>query len=205
MTTIFIESKHLKTPEANFVKTYINEKFPDFKDFEIIPLNGWEGLWKTNKLIENKDLGIQNVVLFDADTLENSGGFKERKAKIETIKTEQGVEFELFLFPNNLLDGDFELVLENIINQEHKKLLDCFEEYEKCVDNSKGDSSLKYKLPIRKAKIYSYVDAFPKSRKQNERFKNGDWFFENKTYWNLDDKFLINLKQFIEKIINQTP
>ncbi len=204
MTTIFIESKHIKTPEANFVKTYINQKIPDFNDFEIIPLNGWKGLWKTNKLLENKDLGIKNVVLFDADTIENRGGYKKRKIGIEKIKTEQDVEFELFLFPNNKLDGDFELLLENIINKEHKKLLHCFEEYEKCVDNSKGGSDFKYKLPIRKAKIYSYVDAFPKSRKQNERFKNGDWFFENEKYWNLDDKFLINLKIFLDNISKKT-
>ena len=200
MTTIFIESKHLKTPEANFVKTYINFKFPHFKDFEIIPLNGWEGLWKTNKLIENKDLGNRNVIIFDADTPENNGGYAKRKAEIETIKKEQGVNFDLFLFPNNSSNGDFELLLENIINPEHKVLLDCFEKYEVCVKNSKTNSELTYKLPIRKAKIYSYIDAFPKSRRQNERFKNGDWFFDNETYWKLNDKYLDNLKHFLEQI-----
>ena len=204
MTTIFIESKHLKTPEANFIKTYINQKFPDFEDFEIIPLNGWQGLWKTNKLIENIDLGNQNIIIFDADTPENNGGFQKRKKEIEAIKAEKNIEFELFLFPNNSNDGDFELLLENIINKEHQNLLDCFGKYEKCIDNSKSNNPLKYKLPIRKAKIYSYVDAFPKSRKLNERFKSGDWFFENKTYWNLSAKYLNQLKQFIEQIINKT-
>ncbi len=204
MTTIFIESKHLKTPEANFVKTYINLKFPYFKNFEIVPLNGWQGLWKTNKLIENIDLGNQNIIIFDADSSNNNGGFQKRKKEIEAIKTEQNIDFELFLFPNNSDDGDFELLLENIINQKHKKLLDCFGKYEKCIDNSKSNNSLKYKLPIRKAKIYSYVDAFPKERKFNERFKNGDWFFENETYWNLSTKYLDSLKQFIEQFIDKT-
>lgn len=199
MTTIFIESKHLKTPEANFVKTYIHIKFPHFKDFEIIPLNGWEGLWKTNKLIENKDLGNRNVVIFDADTPENNGGFAERKAKIETIKEELNIDFDLFLFPDNSSNGDFELLLENIINPKHKILLDCFEKYETCIDNSKPNSELTYKLPIRKAKIYSYIDAFPKSRRLNERFKNGDWFFDNETYWKLNDKYLNSLKEFLEQ------
>ena len=202
MITIFIESKHLKTPEANFVRTYINQKFPDFKDFEFTALNGWQGLWKTNKLLENKDLGNKNVVIFDADTSENSGGFKKRKAQIETLKKEQNIEFELFLFPNNSLDGDFELLLENIINKKHYNLLNCFDKYEKCIDNSTSKNSINYKSPMRKAKIYSYVDAFPKSRKQNERFKNGDWFFENETYWDLNAEYLNSLKLFFEQIIN---
>ncbi len=202
MTTIFIESKHRNTPEANFIITFINIKFPDFVDFEIVPLNGWKGLWKTNKLIENRDLGNQNVIVFDADIPGNNGGFKKRKKQIETLKNELDVDFELFLFPNNSMDGDFELLLENIINKEHKKLLDCFEEYEECI--SRNNSPVKYRLPVRKAKIYSYIDAFPKSRKLNERFKNGDWFFENETYWNLDDDFLTNFEQFIEKVVSVT-
>lgn len=204
MVTIFVESKHLKTPEANFVRTYINQKFPDFQDFEIVPLNGWKGLWKTNKLIENIDLGIGNVVVFDADTSENNGGFQKRKKEIEAIKTEQDIDFDLFLFPNNSADGDFELLLENIINKDHKKLLDCFEKYEKCIDNSESDSPIKYELPIRKAKMYSYVDAFSKSGKQKERFKNGDWFFENEKHWNLNAEYIDSFKQFLEQIINKT-
>jgi len=204
MTTIFIESKKLETPEANFIKTYLTQKFPEFKEYEIIPLNGWNGLWKTNKLIENRDLGIKNVVIFDADTPDNNGGFDTRKSEIEAIKGELNVRFDLFLFPNNSSNGDFEQLLENIINNEHKILLDCFEKYEKCIDNTQTNNVLKYKLPIRKAKIYSYVDAFPKSRKENERFKNGDWFFENENYWNLNSEHLDSLKQFLEQIM-KTP
>lgn len=202
MISIFIESKDLKTQEANFVKTYLEQTFPNFTDFEIIPLNGWQGLSKAkNKLVENKDLGNKNIVIFDADIANNQGGFTQRKQAIEKIKTKENLDFELFLFPNNSSDGDFELLLENIINPIHQKLLDCFEEYENCIGASQGDTNPQYVLPIRKAKIYSYIDAFKKSRKQNERFKKGDWFFDNKEYWNLDSEYLNSLKEFLTQIL----
>lgn len=56
MTSIFIESKNRETTEALFIKTYINHILPNFKDYEIVPLNGWTNLRKINKLIENNIL-----------------------------------------------------------------------------------------------------------------------------------------------------
>ena len=61
-----------------------------------------------------------------------------------------------------------------------------------CVSSIKNsDGSNRFKLPIRKAKIYSYVDAFPKSNKKEEKFKRGDWFFDDDQIWNIDNNDFI--------------
>jgi hypothetical protein len=52
------------------------------------------------KMKENTANGIINLVVFDADTQKNSGGFAIRKAQIEAWKTTYGLRFGLFLFPN---------------------------------------------------------------------------------------------------------
>ncbi|MGB1205895.1 MAG: DUF3226 domain-containing protein [Chitinophagales bacterium] len=197
MIKIFVEGKG----DDKFLKSYLTflENEIVLNTYEIIPTRGWTKIPKlVNLFQENTDAEGTNLIIFDADSFKNGGGFAKRKAQLEAYKTTHQLEFELFLFPNQQNDGDYETLLENIINQEHSKLLTCFSQYENCIENTVDEKNEpKYVLPIRKAKIYSYIDAFPKSRKQKERFKRGDFFFENEKYWNLKADYLKPLKDFL--------
>ena len=110
---------------------------------------------------------------------------------------------ELFLFPNDKEDGDFELLLEHIVNEEHTCLLKCFEGYEKCVaGHVDNEGNPQYITPNRKAKIYAYLESIKKSKKELERFKNKkEFFFDNPKYWNLEAEYLLPLKQFLLNVI----
>lgn len=106
-----------------------------------------------------------------------------------------------FLFPNNNDDGAFEELLLNIINPQHKGLIDCFDKYEMCIGGQDASGEL-YETPNTKAKIYSYITSFKRSRKERERIKGGNWDFQNFKYWNLDAEYLKPLKEFIGKHVN---
>ncbi len=172
------------------------------KRIEFISCDGWTNLSKIrNILTENQDANKQNLIIFDADFELNDGGFEKRKNQIkESLQRIEINNYKIFLFPNNNDDGDFEILLEKIINTDHKCLLDCFKNYEECLSKFTDDKNMcKYNLPVRKSKMYSYIDAFPKNKEEKERFKSKkDWFFNNKIYWDLDNDYLKPLIFFLK-------
>lgn len=142
------------------------------------------------KLKDNEDNGVKNVIIFDADYsgIQESGGYKNRREYIEgELKKAEIQNYFLFLFPNNNDDGDFELLLENIINQEHNLVLKCFKNYEDCLKKS---ANYTYQIPSQKAKMYAYVNAIIESNKNKESLKKGNWFFDKSEYWNLQAEYL---------------
>ena len=64
-----------------------------------------------------------------------------------------------------------------------------------------------YNLPIRKSKIYSYVDALKKSAEEEDRFKkrkglkDEDFLFDRRDIWNFDSPRLLPLKDFLLQYI----
>ncbi len=201
MTQIVVEGR-----DSRFIEVYLeflieNKAIPKTTEFKILESNGWTNLPKLdNALIDNSKQKGKNLVIFDAD-FPDEGGLKKRESEITKIKTSLNLNFELFLFPNHKDDGDYELLLERIVNTTHQRLLDCFHNYETCVGQYNTAAQAIYKLPIRKAKMYSYIDAFPKSKNNNEKFKKGDLFFRNTEYWNLESVHLGALKEFLIKKI----
>lgn len=197
MVKIFVEGKEDKL----FIQEYLKHLSFNMQisEIEIENAGGWNKIaLLDNKFKEISDQNGKNLVIFDADSPKNGGGFQTRMNQLVTLKNKVEIEFELFLFPNHKDDGDFELLLENIINAKHRVLLECFAKYENCIKSSIDENDdFSYTLPIRKAKIYSYVDAFPKSNSQSEKFKNGDYFFWNEEYWNLNSNYLAPLKEFL--------
>ena len=121
-----------------------------------VNLNGYTGINTDKVLIEFKknDEGI-NLVILDADTANNEGGYDKRRAEILALKTRLGIEFELFLLPNDTEDGDLEVLLEKIINPKHQAIFECFKAYEDCLKIKNSG----YIIPARKAKIYGYMEA----------------------------------------------
>lgn len=175
---LFIESLLLKTFGKNYKESII-----------VIDAKGWQQLALLRQEFQKSaDEKGSNLIIFDSDSDINGGGFQKRRSEIQDICTNLGYDYKLFLFPNNSDDGDYETLLEKVINEKHRVLLNCFSEYERCISTQrdKGGESL-YVLPARKAKMYSYVDAFKKSRTKSQKFRNGDWFFEDNEYWNIEN------------------
>ena len=202
MIKIFVEGKGDKI----FLKAYIELLRKDgylntTSSIEFIDLKGWTNIGTVNNtFIENSDFGGINLVILDADNQSNQGGYTKRRLDIQEIKSKNALTFDLFLFPNNETDGDFETLLETIINQKHKGLLKCFTAYEDCIaKHNLPEAKTIYNLPIRKSKIYSYIDAFPKSRSEKEKFKQGEYFFAKPELWDLYSASLEPLKSFLLK------
>ena len=191
---IFIESDKETTNEGHFVRHMATLVYAgDSKEIEIVGTGGYTNLDQfAVQMQRNTDNGIKNLVIFDAD-FPKEGGFEKRKAELLSVKAEKGVDFELFLFPNNKDDGTFEHLLEHLATEEHKGLLECFEGYESCI---RGRNNPKYISPDQKAKMYAYVST-QTDPKDIKMFKKGDWRFNQTDLWNLDVDYLTSLKDFL--------
>lgn len=190
----------VKGNEKRFIEDLIEVRLGKIKgvDFEVLRSGGWTKLDEIKpKIQEFNDLGHHVQIIFDADT-PPEGGNENRRQLIEQFRTENNLNFELFLFPENTSDGDFELLLEGGINDNHRRILDCFDDYEHCIGQFNSDQKV-YNLPIRKSKIYAYVDTFPKSNKQSEKFKQGYFFYKNPEIWDLSSEQINPLLDFIQK------
>lgn len=158
--------------DKRFISQLLDFKFGIKNDERIIVANGWNKL--TSSDTENVYLNIMRrntanngitLVVFDADD-----NYNQRKKEILSWKEKNGVDFELFLFPNNNDNGDLEVLLENIINTQNQPVMDCWDNYEKslaCVDipwrNGKPLTN-----PARKTKIYAYLEVLLDSSKKEK-------------------------------------
>lgn len=208
MIKIFIESgvrqaeKYGKetTDEKDFVEKFIQHHFPKYKLYQDYVVEGTGGKDRLhefqNILQENSFDGGANLVIYDADCSKNNGGFTKRIAHYNAQKTALNVDFDLFLWPDNHSDGDFETMLLQITLRKHKGLIDCFNQYVKRIKRL-GRGKIKYNVPGRKGCIHSYISAMPMKRKEKELFSKGYWAFDNKDYWNLDAEYIQPLKVFL--------
>ena len=212
MTRIFIESgvqqssKKGKetTNEQNFVEEFIAHHFPEKRkgvDFEVIGIGGKDTLAVTKLPFEENTLaGGTNILLFDADTAENLGGYAVRSEELLREKDELGLDFELFLWPNNQDDGDFESLLMQMVNPIHQCLLDCFNGFEMCIRGNDPEEKL-YKTPERKSAIYTYINSFIKTQSEEKKMKAGYWFFNDSRFWNLDADAGKPFAEFLKHIL----
>ena len=173
--------------------------------WEVISAGGYTNLHKIDQQFrENTDQGGENLIIFDADSPSTGGGVANRTKYLEDKLRELSLSASIFLFPNNSADGDYESLLVQIVNEEHRCLLDCFDGYERCVGGYLNpDGSQKYVTPNRKAKVYAYMESFKRSRRAREELKNGKrFFFDNPEYWNLNSPCLDPLKEFLMEHIH---
>jgi len=189
------------TNEWHFIKQYIMHLFPDLPEYsiDIIDVGGKDKLRIFgNKMRDFSMLGDKNIVIFDCDSLSAGGGIEKRRAELARTRAELKVDFDFFLFPNDRDEGTFEDMLLHIINSGHSGIMDCFSRYEACVG---GQNELKgglmYEMPNVKAKIYTYIMSFRRSRRASAKVKGGDWDFQNIEYWDLDSEYLAPLKAFL--------
>ena len=75
-----------------------------------------------------QDSGEQVIVFADADTIAKGWGYNKRKAAIDKGMWDHGISFPYFLYPNNLDDGDVEMLMESAARRDaHTIFFDCFE------------------------------------------------------------------------------
>ena len=148
-----------------------------------------------NALKQNTDVGGKNLVIFDADE-----DCESRRKELLAIQEEFGVEFELFLLPNNKDAGALEDMLEQIINLNNQPVMDCWQTYEGELEKVRIPTKTPPTLtiPAKKTKIYAYLETLlGKSKSQKKLIKDANRNYENTQHWNLDSEFLEPLKEFL--------
>ena len=207
MVNIFLEAKSNKTPEACFVKAIVKKYFPHAEeggDYKFIYVDGKDNLPNVvPEMLTNTADGGVNLVIFDADTLENGGGFVTRQQQLMDKKAEIGVSFDLFLYPSDGEDGDVEVLMERIAcKDKHARFFSCFQMYENCISQDKdSDGKPRYKTPNRKGKLHTYINAMQLNNRQMRGLGSGQWLFDNNDYWNLDSDDLQPLVNFLSKYL----
>lgn len=194
MTYIFLETGKPATSEAVFIKTLIENLGYNISSNKVEFVNGYKNLVNVIPTIKARCAeGGKVVIIFDADSLGNNGGYETRKKEIEEVLEENNAQAELFLFPNNGEDGDFETLLEHLIQKEkHTQMLDCYADYETCLGND-------YVHPNLKGKIFTYISAMKMSSSKRRKLGNGEWMFDNAEYWSLESDYLKPLKAFLQQ------
>ncbi|MBR6033010.1 MAG: hypothetical protein IKP36_13815 [Bacteroidaceae bacterium] len=152
-----------------------------------------------NAMKQNTDTGGKNLVIFDADE-----DCEARRKELLAIREEFGVEFELFLLPNNKDAGELEDMLEQIINPDNQPVMDCWDTYEGELEKVRIPTKTPPTLtiPAKKTKIYAYLETLlGKSRSQKKLIKDANRNYENTEHWNLDAEYLEPLKEFLLKCL----
>ena len=163
MVKIYIEGKNKKVPESEFLRAILNHiGIPDEK-YVFVHTNGYTSLLDAANGVNveimraNSDSGGKNLVVFDADTTLNNGGFGKRQKELLEKGKALGLSFELFLWPDNGNDGDVEVLMESIARKDlYPEFFDCFSKYEHCISqrkNEKGEPF--YTTPNRKGKLHT--------------------------------------------------
>ena len=167
-------------------------------DEQIVNLEGWtnvKGISALRRMRSTTDNGGTNLVILDADA-----DFEARRNDVLDWKQRNGVDFELFLLPNNHDAGALEDLLENIINPNNHPIFDCWEHYEQELKqlDIPGRTPPPLTTPAKKTKIYGYLEALlGESKSQKELIKEVNRNYKNSQHWNLDAEYLGPLKLFL--------
>ena len=137
-----------------------------------------------NMVSRANDEGRRVATVLDAD-----GKPTKRRADLEALVSQEGLPVERwFLLPDDRAPGCLETLLEELVVPEHREVLQCFEQYERCLTGL----DRRYGAPDRKAKIFAYCEAVGAKTKEGER----DYL--DPSHWNLDAPGLLPLKGFLE-------
>ena len=190
--------------DETFIRQYLyhlfGQKVPE--NF-ILKTNGKDNLKSSvaiNRMRSMTDQGGINLVIFDADD-----DCEARRSSILEWKKQNGLEFELFLLPNNQDKGELEDLLENIINPNNRPIMECWENYEKelVTLDIPGRTPPPLTTPAKKTKIYGYLEALlGTSDSDKKKIKEREREYHNALHWNLDAEYLLPLKEFLEKWVS---
>ena len=175
-TLIVVEGKE----DENFLKSYIKHLGYSDENFTSRPIYGRDNLKGGIRIEIERALNrkAKVLIIFDADSDYES-------TKIDIMNKLEGLEgFNIFLFPDDSSSGTVENLLEIIINPEHERISECFEEYKQCISKCMSE----YELPSMKAKIYAYKQVLGILE---------DPF--DPRYWDFENTALEPLKSFLQQ------
>lgn len=188
--------------DDRFLRDYISKKYNVKLSKEaIVKSEGWTNIKSElggenikNAMLKNIDNDGINLLIFDADD-----DYTKRHTEINNWKEENNLEFEIFLWPNNMDSGDLEAVLENIINPKNTPVFDCWNNYENCLRSKSIDGrDIPLTTPASKTKIYGYLEALlGKSKSQKNKIKEINRDYQNIEYWDLESDYLNPLDAFL--------
>lgn len=212
MVKIFIEGKNNKVPESDFLHAILDSMGISEDKYEIMHTSGYTNLFDSDLaatnielMRANTDAGGKNLVVFDADTSSNNGGFNLRQTEILDGRQKNGLDFDLFLWPDNKSDGDVEVLMESIARKDlYPEFFDCFGKFEHCISQRKKESGESfYTTPNRKGKLHTYFNSLPISKTKKDRFGKGEWRWKDSEIWDLHSESLAPLKDFLSKYLQK--
>ena len=174
--------------DKKFLEDYIKHNYNNFNENIKIEINNGNS-FNEKKIINIKKYIDDNhklILIFDADNdIQNS------IANIKYNLTNYNLNDEdIFLFPNNKDNGNLENILINIAVR--KEIMDCFDNYIKCIESLENTNS-----PINKSKVYAYLESIKGYDKKKIKEENRD--YNNNKIWNIYSDYLIPLKNFLDK------
>lgn len=207
MVKIYIEGKNKKVPESEFLRAILEHVGVPAEKYEFVHTNGYTSLLDAANGVNveimraNSDSGEKNLVVFDADTTANNGGFAMRQKELLEKGKALGLSFELFLWPDNQSDGDVEVLMESIARKDlYPEFFECFSKYEHCISQRKNENGEPfYTTPNRKGKLHTYFNSLPISNTKKNKFGSGVWRWTDTSIWNLDADSLHPIKDFLLK------
>lgn len=194
MLKIFCEGIGDQVFIADFIETHFPVKFERIQEskgaqsllirndsIQIIPIDGCK---KIHNLVvkqlftNNTELGGKNLLIFDADFtgINGNNGYENCSTTIENLKNHDKypIDFFHFLWPDNANDGLFENLLEKMIPNEKKSVVQCIESHLHCLTSLSTTQPIK--VPGVKEKISTYLHLFSQKTKLiDRRYNSGFW------------------------------
>ncbi|MCW4468511.1 hypothetical protein OGH69_06020 [Flavobacterium sp. MFBS3-15] len=171
--------------DGKFLKDYVKYHF-GIEDIEYVDVKGKDSIHLgKNYFLQNTDQGGINLLIFDADS-----DFQAAMNNINEQKDKTGIEFEVFLFPNNSDTGALEELLKRMTIEEHQGIFECFDVLDKCLTSKNNN----YEVPDLKIQIYSYLSFQKLEAKEPVR----DYTL---SCWNLDAEYGNPLKEFLKNYL----
>ena len=150
-----------------------------------------------NLMKRTSDDGGVNLVVFDAD---NDCG--ARRQELIDLKERNGVDFELFLLPDNIGGGALEDLLERIINPENQAVMDCWSGYEESLRgvDLPWRNGNPLTIPAKKTKIYAYLEVLlGASKSEKKKIKEPNRIYTDRNHWDLDAAALYGLVELLKR------
>jgi hypothetical protein len=169
----------------------------DNKEIKILIGGGYTTIGKlSSRIKEHIDTRYKIIIIQDADNPnKENGGVINRMKYLNQVKSDNKIDFNTFLFPNDKDDGDLETLLLRITKEPYNVADKCYENYIKCCEQI-SKKSFANELKDDKSKVFNYFRTYygMKSAKEENRC------YESK-YWNFNDQELSSLEKFLKNII----
>ena len=138
------------------------------------------------KIRREHDGGKSVAVILDANS-DPQG--RRRELRQNVMELELPIDRE-FLLPNDGDPGELETLLQRLAVDDHAVIHDCFDQYERCLSESKRG----YKPPHIKGRIYAYCEALRIATDDDKRN------YTDEQYWNLEAAALAPLRDFLQEL-----